>query len=114
MLESVFSIAICRQSGDKWQPKTLFLAIFDPHSSIVLMFLIAACDSPVQWISCPVIINFPCHFNMQVFREVQWLSGSVHDLRYWVAGSSLIESPLLCPSARNFILGLVLVQVQPR
>ena len=28
-VETVFSIAICRQPGDKWQLKTLFLAIFD-------------------------------------------------------------------------------------
>ena len=28
-LETVFSIAICRQLGDKWQSKTLFLTIFD-------------------------------------------------------------------------------------
>ena len=34
-LESQFSIAICRQLGDKWQWKTLFLATFDPHSLIV-------------------------------------------------------------------------------
>ena len=27
-LETVFSIAICRQSGDKWKSKILFLAIF--------------------------------------------------------------------------------------
>ena len=27
-------IAICRQNVDKWQSKTLFLAIFDLHSSI--------------------------------------------------------------------------------
>ena len=32
---SVFSIAICRPTGDKWQSKTLFLSIFDPHSSTV-------------------------------------------------------------------------------
>ena len=36
-LETVFSIAICRQSGDKWQSKTLFL-----RSSIVFTFLIGA------------------------------------------------------------------------
>ena len=34
-LDAVFLIAICRQSGDKWQSKTLFLTIFDPLSSIV-------------------------------------------------------------------------------
>ena len=27
-IKTVFSIAICRQSGDKWQSKTLFLIIF--------------------------------------------------------------------------------------
>ena len=32
-LETVFSIAICRQLGNKWQSKTLFLAIFDLRSS---------------------------------------------------------------------------------
>ena len=35
LLETEFPIAICRPTGDKWQSKTLFLAIFDPHSSIV-------------------------------------------------------------------------------
>ena len=34
-LKTEFSIAICRPTGDKWQSKTLFLAIFDPRSSIV-------------------------------------------------------------------------------
>ena len=38
----MFSIALCRQSGDKWQSKTLFLTIFDLRSSIVLTFSIAA------------------------------------------------------------------------
>ena len=40
--ETVFSIAICRQCGDKWQSKTLFLTIFDLRLLIVLAFLIAA------------------------------------------------------------------------
>ena len=34
-LETEFSIVICRQLGDKWPSKTLFLAIFDPRSSTV-------------------------------------------------------------------------------
>ena len=34
-IETEFSIAICRHTGDKWQSKTLFLSIFDPRSSIV-------------------------------------------------------------------------------
>ena len=33
-LETVFLIAICRPSGDIWQSKTLFLAIFDLRPSI--------------------------------------------------------------------------------
>ena len=45
-LEVVFSIAICRQSGDKYQSKTLFLMIFDLLSSIALTFLLppTQCD----------------------------------------------------------------------
>ena len=34
-LETEILIAIYRQSGDKWQSKTIFLSIFDPHSLIV-------------------------------------------------------------------------------
>ena len=34
-LHTEFSIAICRPTGDNWQSKTLFLAIFDPRFSIV-------------------------------------------------------------------------------
>ena len=41
-LETLFSIVICRQSGDKRQSKALFLAILDLHSSIVLTFSIAS------------------------------------------------------------------------
>ena len=33
-----FSIAICRPTGGSWQSKTLFLASFDPHSSMVMSF----------------------------------------------------------------------------
>ena len=41
-LETVFLIAICRQSGDKGQSTTLFLIILDLRSSIVLTFSISA------------------------------------------------------------------------
>ena len=41
-IETVFSIPFCRECGDKWQSKTLFLTIFDLRSSIVLAFSIAA------------------------------------------------------------------------
>ena len=35
LLETEFLISICRHTGDKWQSKTLFLSIFDPHLFIV-------------------------------------------------------------------------------
>ena len=35
LFETEFLIAICRLTGDKWQSKTLFLAIFHSGSSIV-------------------------------------------------------------------------------
>ena len=43
----MFSITICRPTGDKWQSKTLFLTIFDLHSSIALTFSIPPirCDN---------------------------------------------------------------------
>ena len=34
-IETGFLVAICRPTGDKWQSKTLFLAIVDPRSLIV-------------------------------------------------------------------------------
>ena len=40
-LETEFSIAICRLNGDKWQLKTLFLAILDPRLSLLRAFSIA-------------------------------------------------------------------------
>ena len=40
----VFSIAICRPTGDKWQSKTLFLSIFDPRSSIIVY--VFDCNQP--------------------------------------------------------------------
>ena len=72
-IETVFLIAICRQGGDKWQSKTLFLMIFDLHSSMVLTFLIAAypvwkSSSPLHllWIRLIIInmssIKFQFHF----------------------------------------------------
>ena len=42
-LEIEFLIAICHQTGDKWQSKTLYLAIFHPRFGLLLRaFLIAA------------------------------------------------------------------------
>ena len=42
LLETEFSIAVCHPTGNKWQLKTLFLAICDPRSLIIRAFSIAA------------------------------------------------------------------------
>ena len=39
LLETEFSIAICRPTGNKWQLKTQLLVIFDPSLSIVKSIL---------------------------------------------------------------------------
>ena len=49
-IETVFLIAICHHTGDKWESKTLFLWIFDPRSSIVdnvfdCRYPVCVCDS---------------------------------------------------------------------
>ena len=51
----MFSIAICRPSGDKWQSKTLFVTIFDPRSSIELTFSIVTFPRCLCWILNPTI-----------------------------------------------------------
>ena len=53
-LETEFSIAICRLTGDKWQSKTLFLAIFDQHS-LTVKSVFDCCLSGV--IISPSLIN---------------------------------------------------------
>ena len=50
----MFSIAICRHTGDKWQSKALFLSILDPRSSIV--------DSVFDC-SLPVVLMHYCVLN---------------------------------------------------
>ena len=41
-IETMFLIAICRPTCDRWQSKTLFVSIFDPCSSMLITFSIAA------------------------------------------------------------------------
>ena len=48
LLEIEFWVAICCQSGDKWQSKTLILAIFDPRSLIVKSVLDCRLSSVVS------------------------------------------------------------------
>ena len=49
-LETEFSIVICRPNGDKWQSKTLFPAIFDPHSSTVKSVFDCRLPGVILWI----------------------------------------------------------------
>ena len=56
-LETEFSIAICRPTGDKWQSKTLLLAIFDQCSSIVKS--VFDCRLPGVSMRYPVLFQFP-------------------------------------------------------
>ena len=48
--ETEFLIAICSLTGNKWQSKTLFLAILDPHSSIVKSVLDCCLHGVIIWI----------------------------------------------------------------
>ena len=67
----MFSIAICRLSGDKWQSKTLFLTSFDLRSSIVLTFSITAYSvwkfwGNVKYVFSPIVytnITEECYFS---------------------------------------------------
>ena len=61
-IDTVFSIAICRQCGDKCQSKTLFLSIFYLRSSIVLEFRLL----PTQ-----------CDFLGVSFRVILWVLGKL-------------------------------------
>ena len=56
-LETVFSIAICRQSGDKWQSKSLFLMIFDLRSWIVFNIFDCRLSGVLLQITA-----FSCHY----------------------------------------------------
>ena len=57
-IETVFSIAICCQCGDKWQSKTLFLTPFDLRSSIVLTFSIAAYPVWLSYVQAHLSLNW--------------------------------------------------------
>ena len=51
-IKTVFSIAICRPTGDKWQSKTQFLSFFDPDESIVDNVFDCPLPGVIQEISC--------------------------------------------------------------
>ena len=77
-LETVFSIVICRQSGDKWQSKTLLVKIFDLRPSIVLTFPIAAypvCKHKSEILPCDVLICTLCHTKFIVSNAMDTIQG---------------------------------------
>ena len=67
------SIAICRQSGDKWQLKTLFLTIFDLRSSMYSRFRLPPirCDAEVySQLEVPILVlAFHIHYCVYIFTE---------------------------------------------
>ena len=54
ILETEFSIAICRLNGDKWQLKTRFPAISDPRLSIVKSVF----DCPLSFVMIGSIVEW--------------------------------------------------------
>ena len=70
----MFSIVICRQSGDKWQSKTLFLTIFDQRSSIVLTFSIAAFNACFLF----TVTLVTCHVTVLVCPTAQCVPRTKH------------------------------------
>ena len=72
-LETEFSNAICCSTVDKWQTKTLFLAILEPRSSIVKSIFecrLSGVLFPILWIR-PCYANQPCYYQAvsYVFRH---------------------------------------------
>ena len=63
-LETEFSVAIWRHTGDKLQSKTLFLSIFDPCSSIVDS--VFDCRLPGEMLA----LSYMCIFLLQTWRKI--------------------------------------------
>ena len=59
-------IAVCRQIGDKWQSKTLFLAIFYPRLSIVkIMF-----DCRLSGVDR--VLSREINFNAMIYASIRY------------------------------------------
>ena len=85
-----FSIAICRQSGDKWQIKNTVSSVFGPHSSIVknvfdcplsaVMLFVDPCDNGGwMWVGMALstISSESNFYAMLVRRDLGPLSGQI-------------------------------------
>ena len=56
-IETVFLIVICRQCGDKWPSKTMFLTIFYLRSSILAFSIVAYLDLQAYLFSVLVLLS---------------------------------------------------------
>ena len=82
-----FSIAICRQSGDKWQIKNAVSSVFGPHSSIVknvfdcplsaVMLFVDPCDQGGGWGRFVQSVASHTFYGMRVWRELGPLPGQI-------------------------------------
>ena len=77
-IETEFLIAICRLTGNKWQSKTLFLAIFDQLSSIVKsifdcrLFRVYLLYLYAKFLHLPVY--FTCMLNLDMLEFPNWFN----------------------------------------
>ena len=83
-LQPVFSIASCRQSGDKWQSKTLFFTIFSLSLSIILTFLIAAYPVRYRCTLHDVTVDIFCIQLNEIIRTTYAWKEGIKQWRYYI------------------------------
>ena len=98
-LETEFSIGICRPTGDKWQSKTLFLASFDPCSSIVK----SVCDCRLSGVVTVTLYRtVKCILKKFIFNK--WLAQS---LKYCILFIHSVFTDIYCGYYDNKIVELI-------
>ena len=110
-LETWFSIAICRQLGDKWQSKSLFLTIFHVCSSIVLTLLIAIyliCipGRVAQSVTC-LVTDAKLTADPGVTSSIPARSHTLVEIDH-----EIISTVILLPSAESFMKGCCQLQAK--
>ena len=110
-LETGFSIAICRQLGDKWQSKSLFLTIFHVCSSIGLTLLIAIyliCISSrvAQSVTC-LVTDAKLTADPGVTSLIPARSHTLVEIDH-----EIISTVILLPSAESFMKGCCQLQAK--
>ena len=70
LIGTVFLIAICHHTGDKWQSKTLFLSIFDPRSWIVDSFLDCCLPGVLKKVHDSIFFESELMLNMPVNKFI--------------------------------------------